>query len=123
MLRVWVALSVLGFSPILQSLLPMSPEIRRIETERFAVSPARRFDTERFAKFPSRSHYESVSGDAADLGAGIACALAGKTAEPGCARTAGEDSVERCCASAVAIRSRALLCISWADLCVPCLQV
>ena len=100
----------------------MTPELHRIETERFAMSCARRFETEGFAKFPSRSRYESVSGDA-DLGAGIAGMLAGKTAEPGCARTAGEDSVERCCASVVAIRSRALLCTNWADLCVPCLQV
>ena len=35
----------------------LSPELRRIETERFAMSLARRFETERFAKLPSRNHY------------------------------------------------------------------
>ena len=36
----------------------MRTELRRIETERFAMSPARRLETERFAKLPSRSHYQ-----------------------------------------------------------------
>ena len=36
----------------------MSPELHRIETERFAMSLARRFETERFAKLPGRSHYQ-----------------------------------------------------------------
>ena len=82
----------------------ITPELHCVETERFAMSFARRFETESFAKCPSRSHYEPVSGGAAGLGAGprlLPRVLAGKCAESGCARTAGEGSVERCCASAV----------------------
>ena len=40
------------------AIVGMRPELRRTETERFAMSPARRFETERFAKLRSRSHYQ-----------------------------------------------------------------
>ena len=36
----------------------MSQELRRIETEWFAMTRVRRFETERFAKLPSRRHYQ-----------------------------------------------------------------
>ena len=76
----------------------------RIETERFAMSCARRFENESFPKCPSRSHYEPVSGGDAGHCAGprlLPRVLAAKCTESGCARTTGEGSVERCCASAV----------------------
>ena len=58
------------------------------------MSVAHLFETERFANIPSRSHYESVSGGVAGLGAELtACALADKGAESGCARAAGEGSI------------------------------
>ena len=82
----------------------ITPELHCVDAERFAMSFARRIETESFAKCPSRSHYEPVSGGAAGLGAGPRLPprlLAGKCAESGCARTAREGSVERCCASAV----------------------
>ena len=36
----------------------MSQELRRIETEWFAMTLVSRFETERFAKLPSRRHYQ-----------------------------------------------------------------